>query len=109
MNALKVFGLILILIGLWLVSLSFLTRPPGGWGLTTTAPQSQQPQPSSSGGFAGCVVVFFIPICFSGNSAPGWFLALSVGVFLAFFLIFILLIIRMFRAVGQAPQAPPYA
>ncbi len=108
MNALKVFGLILILIGLWRVSLSFLTQPPGGWGLTTTT-APQQPQPSSGGGFAGCVVIFFIPICFSGNSAPGWFIALSVGVFIAFFLIFILLVIRMFRAVGQAPQAPPYA
>ena len=107
MNALKVFGLILILIGLWLVSLSFLTQPPGGWGVTATT-QPQQPQPSSGGGFAGCVVIFFIPICFSGNSAPGWFIALSVGVFLAFFLIFILLVIRMFRGVGQAPQTYPY-
>jgi uncharacterized membrane protein len=107
LNALKVFGLILILIGLWLVSLSFLTQPPGGWGLTTvTAPP--QPQPSSGGGFAGCVVIFFIPICFSSNSAPGWFIALGVGVFLAFFLIFILLIIRMFRAAGQAPRTYPY-
>ena len=107
MNALKVFGLILILIGLWLVSLSFLTQPPGGWGLTTTTAPPQS-QPSSGGGFAGCVVIFFIPICFSGNSAPGWFIALGVGVFLAFFLVFILLIIRMFRAVGRAPQTYPY-
>lgn len=109
MNVLKIFGLILILVGLWLVSLSFLTQPPGGWGLTATSAQPQQPQPSGGGGFAGCVVIFFIPVCFSSNSAPGWFLALGVGMFLAFFLVFILLIIKMFRAAGQAPQAPPYA
>jgi len=107
LNALKVFGLILILIGLWLVVLSFLTQPPGGWGVTATT-QPQESQPSSGGGFAGCVVIFFIPICFSSNSMPSWFIALIVGVFLASFIIFILLIIKMFRAVGQAPQTYPY-
>ncbi len=59
--------------------------------------------PEVGGGFAGCVIIFFIPICFAGgNSQVLPYLALvGLGVFLAV-LIFTLTLIKLMKQAGRA-------
>jgi uncharacterized membrane protein len=62
MKFLEALGIGLIVLGLLFIVISILT------------PSSHS---VSSGGFAGCIVIFFIPICFGGGQASQQLIAIS--------------------------------
>ncbi len=111
MRGLKVFGFILLAIGAYLIILSMLLPAPAS---ITIVPSSSHPPATTtqgggggvSGGYAGCVILFFIPICFSGGSMPSWVPAAFIGAFIAFIVLFFIMVAAMFRR-ARAPQ-PPY-
>ncbi len=61
---------------------------------------------SSKGGFAGCVVIFFVPICFSSSvGGTSWvpvILVLFVVVFLALIIFFFYVMMKSMKAVSYA-------
>ena len=74
-------GLLMIIAGIILIILSFISGSVNSEEV--------------SGGFAACVVIFFIPICFgSGNLQPQFLLVLA---FLGFSLAILLIIYSMLR------------
>ncbi len=76
MKPLTLLGIVLLFFGFIIVIISVLSL-------------SFQPNQEGSSSFAGCIIIFFIPICFgSSNFSPTILEVLAVGtlmVFVAFF------------------------
>ena len=88
MKALTLLGTVILAFGLILIAAS----------LTTTLPQVPQEGSSS---FTGCIVIFFIPICFgSGSFNPVYLEALAV-VTLLIPIAFFILILYMNRKAAE--------
>ena len=97
MRTLTAVGLILILVGFALMATSLILGLPEGG------------EPSS--GFVGCIVIFFIPVCFGGGQTPPEAVVaaalISFVVFLAFFIILIKWLRRSSTSVLSYPYSPP--
>ncbi len=97
MKALTAFGIGLVLGGLILIAASILT-PANNEGLRQQPPE---------GGFAGCVVIFFIPICFGSGTSPQVIQALSLAVFAVFIGLTVFLIYLSRKALRSATYVGP--
>ncbi len=102
MRGLKAFGVGLILVGIYLTILSFFLPAPAAVSITPSA-SGGGGSSSTSSGFTGCVILFFIPVCFSGGSAPQWLPIAFIGVFIAFVAIFFITVVTMFRRARPRP------
>ncbi|MCD6324544.1 MAG: hypothetical protein J7L55_05510 [Desulfurococcales archaeon] len=98
MKASTALGVGLILGGLVLIVASMLSP-----SLPPAAPQ----QPSEGGGFAGCVVIFFIPICFGSGTSPEALQFLSLAVFLVFLALTAFFIYVARKSFTEATYATP--
>ncbi len=94
MKPLTALGLGLVLAGVLLILLSF-TQP---W--SEVVPNATS---SNATGFAGCVIIFFIPICFGeGNISP----TLLEVTALVVFAVFAVFMIAILHAYGRRPETP---
>ncbi len=95
-------GIGLIMIGFLLVFLSTILSIPS---TVPSAPSGNKTSSNVSGGVAGCIVIFFIPICF-GAGSPGiiqWLIIVTLVV-TVLFLVIILLLARSFSSLIGASR-----
>ncbi len=93
MRPLTLIGLGLIAIGLILVIASVISGLEGG---------------ETSTGFVGCVVIFFIPICFGGGETPPSMVLIAAIISFVVFLVFFIALIKLTRKTGSQADVLPY-
>lgn len=87
-------GLGLVAVGLALIIASIISSVDGGG--------------ETSVGFVGCVVIFFIPICFGGGETPHSMVLIAAIISFVVFLVFFILLIRLTRKTGYQGDVLPY-
>ncbi len=85
LSKLWVIGFIIIVLGFILVFAGILTSIQGGAPSTTG---------NTSVGVGGCIIIFFIPICFGGGTGNLWIIGLIIGVVLTIASIVLFLLSR---------------